>query len=286
MKLLLTVLTTLSTLASFSQTGGNGKPVFNSIEMGEDSLNGCRLLANYYTLRNNIDNKTTSVYISDKPTTEEVATAATRLPADFFILMKGDKVIKMILVNYYPKKNFLVVTPGAPGSTSYPNTLKGDIAENRANELLKAGFDSLVAISDGRLTFNNKHYTVTPDAATRQAVISLIMSEHFDAANSTGMTIPSKDQLHTIILNETKEGGKLDFFSSIKGKEMEGIQIKPGVFATRIGLALYKWGKANYDLGVPTIDEAYAIFAEFRGRPLDLREKAYIKLGFEKGLEK
>jgi hypothetical protein len=286
MKNLLTVASLLVSLSCSAQTDQNGHPVFNSIPMGEDSLNGCRLLANYYTLRNNIDNKTTSVYISDKPTPEEVATAATRLPADFFILMKGANVIKMILVNYYPKKNILVVTPGTPEPTSYPNPLKGDIAENRANELLKAGFDSLAAINNGRLTFNNRHYTVTPDADTRQAVISLIMSEHFDLANPTGMTIPSKDQLHTIILKETKEGGKLDFFTPIKGKEMQGIQIKPGLIDTRIGFALYKWGKANYDLGVATIDEAYAIFAEFRGRPLDVREKSYIKLGFERGLEK
>jgi hypothetical protein len=67
---------------------------------------------------------------------------------------------------------------------------------------------------------------------------------------------------------------------------MEGIQVKPGLFDTRIGIALYKWGRANKDLGVATLDEAYAIFAEFKGRDLDIREKQYIKLGFEKGLEK
>src|SRR6202000_2213172 len=38
MKLLLTALTTLITLACFSQTDGNGNPVFNSIEAGADRL--------------------------------------------------------------------------------------------------------------------------------------------------------------------------------------------------------------------------------------------------------
>jgi hypothetical protein len=138
MKLLLTILTTLITLAGFSQTDGNGNPVFNSIEMGEDSLNGCQLLANYYTLKNNIDNKGSSVYIADKPTLDQIATAATNLPADFFILSKNGSIVKMILVNTYPKKWFLVVTPGQAEPKKYKNPLKGDIAENRANELINS----------------------------------------------------------------------------------------------------------------------------------------------------
>jgi hypothetical protein len=66
---------------------------------------------------------------------------------------------------------------------------------------------------------------------------------------------------------------------------MDGIQIKPGLFDTRIGIALYKWGKANRDLGIATLDDAYAIFSKFKDRDLNIREKEYIKLGFEKGLE-
>src|SRR5882757_10771538 len=76
---------TATTTAS-GQTDHNGNPVFNSIPMGEDSLDGgFRLLANYYTMKDNIDNKGSSVYIADQPTTDQIATAATRLPADNFI---------------------------------------------------------------------------------------------------------------------------------------------------------------------------------------------------------
>jgi hypothetical protein len=288
MKNLLTGLFLLLTLCCFSQTDHNGNPVFNSIPMGEDSLNGLRLLANYYTLQNNIDNKGSSVYISDRPTTDEIARAATNLPADFYVLLKDGTVIKMILINYYPRKRFFVITPGTPASKSYTNPLKGDIAENRANELVKAGYDPAAMIQGGKLSFDNKHYTITPNDATKRAVIALIKTEHLDVADSTAPATKmlSKDELRAKILAETKEGGKLDFFTPIKGKEMEGIQVKPGIFDTRIGIALYNWGKANYNLGVGTVDEALAIFAEFRGRPVKFRETEYIKLGFEKGLER
>ena len=286
MKFLLSLLTTLLTLSCFSQTDHNGNPVFNSIPMGEDSLNGCQLLANYYTLQNNIDNKTTAVYISDKPSIDEVTKAATNLPADFFILVKNGQVVKLILINSYPKKWILVSTPGEAEPKKYKNPLGGDIPENRANELIKAGYDATATISDGKLSFNGKRYTITTNQEIKAAILDLIRKEHFDTAEASGVKILGKDELHAKILQETKQGGKLDFFTPIKGHEMDGIQIKPGLIDTRIGIALYQWGKANYDLGVATLDEAYAIFAEFKGRPLNIREKGYIKLGFEKGLEK
>jgi hypothetical protein len=181
-KQILTFIAILLRLISFAQTGHNGNPVFNSIPMGEDSVGGCKLLANYYPLRNNIDNKTTSVYISDSPDIDQTAKAATQLPADFFILTRNNQVIKLILINNYPEKWILVSTPGESEPKRFRNPLKGDIAENRANELLRGHYD--------------------------------------------------------------------------------------------------------FDLGVADVDEADAIFADFKGRPLNIREKSYIKLGFEKGLEK
>ncbi|HTR31570.1 MAG TPA: hypothetical protein VMH27_19995 [Puia sp.] len=283
MKYHLTILAISSTLSCFGQTGN---PVFNSIPVGQDSLGGCKLLANYYTLQNNIDNKTTSVYISDKPTIDEVAKAATNLPADFFILVRNNQILKLILVNNYPEKWILVSTPGDPEPRRYKNPLKGDIAENRANELIKARYDSSASISNGKLNFNGKRYRINTNQQTREVVIDLIEREHFDTLGSSAVTLLTKEELHKMILEQTKEGGRLDFFTPIKGREMQGIQIKPGVFDTRIGMALYQWGKSCFDMGVVDVDEAYAIFGDFKGRPVNMREQSYIKLGFDKALEK
>ncbi|HTJ47913.1 MAG TPA: hypothetical protein VL443_00565 [Cyclobacteriaceae bacterium] len=90
----------------------------------------------------------------------------------------------------------------------------------------------------------------------------------------------------TIILRETKAGGKLDYFSPIKGHEYDGVEIKPGLYSTKLGVALYNWGKSNYEMGIKTLDDAYLIFTQFKGRNLNEREKEYIKLGFNKELEK
>ena len=286
MKHILSIVVGLLALTCSGQTDNNGKPVFNSIPIGEDSVGGCKILANYYTLHNNIDNKTTSVYLSDKPSLDEVARAATNLPSDNFILVRDNQIVRLILVNNYPDKWILVSAADGSGSKQYRNPLKGDIPENRANELIKAGYDPSATISDGKLHFNGKKYTITPNREIKAAIIDLIKKEHFDTVASSGTKIPTKEELHKMILEQTKEGGKLDFFTPVKGHEMDGVQVKPGLIATRIEIALYKWGRACFDLGVVDADEADAIFADFKGRPLNMREKEGIKLGFEKGLER
>jgi hypothetical protein len=98
--------------------------------------------------------------------------------------------------------------------------------------------------------------------------------------------IPNEETLKEKILSESKEGGKLDFFTEIKGHEFDGIEVKPRLYSTRLGMALYKWGKANYELGVSTVEQAYEIWKEFKGRPMNEREREYIKLGFNRELEK
>jgi len=96
---------------------------------------------------------------------------------------------------------------------------------------------------------------------------------------------PISVELRKQLLAETKKGGKLDFFTPIKGKEYEGVQIKPGLISTNLGIALYKWGRAIADSGVNIVDDAISIFTEFKGRPLNPIETGYISKGFFKELD-
>jgi len=92
--------------------------------------------------------------------------------------------------------------------------------------------------------------------------------------------------LKTQVLTETKEGGKLDFFTPIKGHEYDGVQIKPGLFTTKLGIALMNWGKGNYEMGILNVDDAFLIFSAYKGRPVNEREKEYIRMGFNRELDK
>lgn len=96
----------------------------------------------------------------------------------------------------------------------------------------------------------------------------------------------SQAEIKSFILAETKQGGKLDFFTEIKGKEYNASQVKPGLFMTNIEMALYKWGKANFELGIENVETALKIFEEFKGKDLSRREKDLIPMGYTNDLSK
>lgn len=93
-------------------------------------------------------------------------------------------------------------------------------------------------------------------------------------------------ELKKQILKETQEGGKLDFFTPIKGHEYDGVQIKSGLFTTKLGVALMNWGKENRKMGIVKVEDAFLIFSEYKGREINAREKEYIRMGFNEELHK
>lgn len=96
----------------------------------------------------------------------------------------------------------------------------------------------------------------------------------------------SQAEIKSFILAETKQGGKLDFFTEIKDKEYNASQVKPGLYMTNIEMALYKWGLANFQLGVESEKTALKIFEEFKGKELNIREKDLIPMGYRNDLIK
>ncbi len=113
----------------FSQTDNDVNPVFNSITLKEDTLSNYHLLSNYYTLSNNIDNKNSSVYISDKPSLDDIENAAINLSSDFFVIMKNQSLVNLILIRNNPAREYFVINPTGE-QKEYPCKIKGDITEN------------------------------------------------------------------------------------------------------------------------------------------------------------
>jgi hypothetical protein len=279
------VLFTLSTGHFFAQTDKNGNPVFNSVSTTEKQIGDCLLSSNYYTLKNNIDNKHSSVYISEHPVSDQIETAAINLPSNFYTLTKHKKIVVMILLQHDPKREFMVIEMLTHKQSTFPCKLTGDITEDRANEIIRAKYDSTATIDNGKLRLNGKEFKIILNREIEDAVTALIKAEKLHKLEPSDITMPSKSDVKAFILSETKEGGKLDFFTPIKGKEYDGLQIKPGLFTTQQGVALYKWGRACFEIGVNTAEDALAIFAEFKGKPLSERDIDYIRMGFNKEWE-
>ena len=266
-KIAIIILTFLTLGQVFGQTDKNGNPVFNSVSTNEKVIGDFLLISNYYTLKNNIENRQSSVFISEQPTLDQVEKAAVNLASDFYILTKESKM----------KTN---------QQSKYPCDLTGDITENRANELVKGKYDSTAFIKNDILNFNGKEFKIISNKEIEGAVWTLIKKEKLNKKKPSDIMLPSKNEIKNYIISESKEGGSLDFFTEIKGKEFDGVQIKPGVFTTKQSVALYKWGRACFEIGVNTVEDAYEIYAEFLGKPVNERDKEYIKSGFYKEWEK
>lgn len=212
----LSIFITFISLNLFCQTDKNGNPVFNSITVSEEKTQDYQLNTNYYTLANNINNKNSSVFVNENPTLNEVETFATKLPSDFFLIMKDNSPINMVMIVDKPKKVFFIINPSNGSSENFPCDISGDITENRANEIIKLNYDKNAKLNGNILSFNNKTFKVISNDEIKTKVKNLITEKKLNEGSPSKIKLADKGMLKKIILDESKEGGKLDFFSPIK----------------------------------------------------------------------
>lgn len=283
---LCTFIMILLSLNVFSQTDKNGNPVFNSVTLSEEKIDNYQLNTNYYTIDNNINNKNSSVFVDNNPTLDQIEKFATKLPSDFFLIVKDNSAINMIMIVENKEKKYLVINPSNGINQTFDCTIKGEITENRANEIIEKKYDSKAKIEDYKLFFNNKEFTIISNNEIKKGITKLIKDEKLNEGKESDLKIADKALLRKMVIDESKVGGKLDFFTEIKGHEMDGVQVKKGLFSTKQGVALYTWGRANFEIGVNTAVDALEIWEEIKGRKANQREIDYIKMGFNKELEK
>jgi len=270
-----------------AQTDHNGNPVFNSVVVKEEAIGDYTLVTSYYTLKNNIENKVSSVYIADKPSLDQIEQAALNLPSELYLIVKSQAAVAMIMP-VYNQGNYFVMKPATEETNNYPSALKGQISEQRAKELVMNMYDPNAILAGNTLFFNDKKFTVISPTESKKELLQLIGTYKISSGQpgSDSPKILSQEETKALILTESKEGGKLDFFTEIKGHEFDAVQVKPGVFSTKLSMALYGWGMANFELGTNTVADALEWWALHKGRPANQREVQYITMGFNKELEK
>lgn len=210
MKKLLVII--LFSLGMNAQIDKHGNPVFNSISVKEEQIpGGLTLLSNYYTLENNIENKDSSVYISDSPSGQEVIDSAIRLPSDFFIATRNGDMVAMLMFITYPDQVIVIIDPATGVSKEIPVKIKGKITQHRAEEILKQQYDSQAKLLKGELTFKGKKYPVISTDDIHKEILSAIEKERLSEKQASGSRLLSKEAMRGILLEESKEGGELIF---------------------------------------------------------------------------
>lgn len=279
-KIALILLTIIPLANAFGQTDRHGNPVFNNVLISEEKLDGFELTSSYYTIDNNVSNKGSSVYVSDKPTLTDYLKFARELPSYFFIVHQGQSVMVMIML--MPKIDgsnstlfYNIVNPNNGKSVQTPCNVFGDISEKRAEELLKLKVDTTARItelpSNGKgLSFNGIVYRIQPYDKLKAEVISIAKQ-----------LLTPEEEIKDPVEYIKKEtiGGKLDF-NKVLEAENKSMFLYDGVIYSKMDFAIYLWGKKVKMLGISSSKKAVKLWEEISNRTLTDHEKKALVSGF------
>lgn len=167
----------------FSQTDENGNPVFNSEVISEEKFDNFGLTSMYYTIDNNIADKGSSVYVSEKPTLPEYLKFSRQLPSYAFLVHQENKVRYMIMLTAVidgtkTTLSYHIVNPDNGKNVDLPCNVWGEISEKRADELKKLKIDQESNIIDlpnnGKLLlFNGIAYRIQPYDLLKEEVTKI-----------------------------------------------------------------------------------------------------------------
>lgn len=266
----------------FSQTDKNGNPVFNSELISEEKFDNFELTSNYYTIKNNISNKGSAVYVNDNPTLADYLKFARDKQSYFFIVHKGVNIVALIGLE---QKNegekttlhYKIINPNNGKSLDAPCNVWGEITEKRVEELEKSNIDTAASIVDmpnGRLyVFNGIGYRIQPYDKLKQEIFAIAKQ-----LTEGGTKEEIKDPVEYI--KKETIGGKLDYAKLLE-KETQELFVHDGIAYNKKDFAIFLWGKKVKMLGIESSKKAVKLWEEINNRSLTDPEKKALNKGFE-----
>lgn len=257
----------------YSQLDKNGNPIFNSEKIENISFEGLEIVSSYYTIKDNIDNKQSSVFINENPNLDDYWSFSTQLPSYYFMMVDKGIVDGMLML--IPKNDdsffYNVVIPGKKVSFQIPSKLKGKITESRAKEL--SGIKKTNAtLQNGVLKFNNKDFPILKYddviAEVKNIAKEKIINNHDEDSN-----------IEAYIKTESK-GGKLDFKSTVEKYDGALINFN-GIMYNKKDFAILLWGAAVKKTGITELGKAQALWQNINERNLTEPELKALQKGFE-----
>lgn len=274
---------------SFAQIDKNGNPIFNNQLISEEKLDNFELTSSYYNIKENITNKESSVFVSENPRLEDYIKFSKELPANFFIIHKGQNVYFMIMALQKVENEKLiyfynVVNPNNMKSIQVPSSIKGEISENRANELIELKIDESSKINMlnkrlSELVFNGKTYEIQQYSELKEEVIKLANQILDQNSEKKEIENPKQENIEDYIRKETIDG-KLDF-KKIAEQEKAPFILYEQVMYNKKDFTILLWGKKVQTLGIKKLKKAIQLWEEINKRELTKPEKKALEKGFE-----
>lgn len=259
----------------YSQFDKSGNPIFNSEKIENFSFENVEIISSYYTIKNNIDNKQSSVFINENPDLNDYGNFSTKLPSYYFMITdKGNVKGMMILI---PKKDddsffYNVIIPGKNENFQVPSKLKGKITENRAKELTEIKKTKAI-INNNILQFNNKDFQILKYKDVIEEVKSITQEKIINNHSEKNSNIEE-------YIKTQSKGGELDFKNTVE--KYDGALINfDGILYNKKDFAILMWGAAVKKVGITELNKAQLLWQEINERTLTEPELKALRKGFE-----
>lgn len=259
----------------YSQIDKNGNPIFNSEKIENFNLDNYDFISSYYTIKNNINNKQSSVFISETPSLDDYVNFSTKLPSYYFMIVdKGNVQAMMMLIPKNEDNSFFynIVIPSKNQNFQIPSNLNGQITENRAKELINIKNNDFKIINNV-LNFNNKKFQIL--------LYKDVIGEAMKVAKEKILNDQSEkiDNIEEYIQTESK-GGKFDFKNVVDKYEGAFINFD-GILYNKKDFAILMWGAAVKNSGITELNKVQSLWEKINERKLTEPELKALKKGFE-----
>lgn len=275
-KLLIFIFATFLTSSNlYSQLDKNGNPIFNSEKIENFSFENVEIISNYYTIKDNIDNKQSSVFINENPSLDDYWNFSSKLPSYYFMIADKGSVKGMLML--IPKNEddsffYNIIIPSKNENFQTASKLKGEISENRAKEL--AGIKKTKAfINNDVLKFNNKDFQILKYHDVIEEVKIIAKEKIINNHDNENFNIEE------YIKTESK-GGKLDFKNTVEKYDGSFINFK-GILYNKKDFAILMWGAAVKKTGLKELNKVQLLWQEINERELTEPELKALQKGFE-----
>ncbi len=252
--------------------------MFISQEIDDADYGSFSLNTSYYTISNNIDNRQSSAFISDTPSSDEYLYFAQHQPSYYFLIHRKRSVSGMILFHQQTTAHrsgfiYTIVNPATGHRREVPSRLQGELTQQRAHELVADQLISTASLlNDTVFLLNKTRYPVLALAAVQKEVVAL-------AQQLLGREQGKVDDLKEYIRAETI-GGTLDFKATLAQEPQQRFS-RHGIVYDKARFSVLLWGGAVRMLGLRSIETARALWEDIQQRPLTQPEWRALRNGFQ-----
>ncbi|MGB3778338.1 MAG: hypothetical protein WA960_08255 [Tunicatimonas sp.] len=261
-----------------AQSGDPDMPVFISREIDDVDYGSFSLNTSYYTIANNIDNRQSSAFISDTPSSDEYRYFAQHQPSYYFLIHRKRSVLGMILFHqrttaHHSGFTYTIVNPATGHRREIPSRLPGALTQHRAQELVANQLVSSASfLNDTLCLLGEIPYPVLALAAVQGEVVAM-------AQQLLGRQLGKTNELEKYIRAETI-GGRLDFDIALAQEPQQRFS-RHGINYSKARFSVLLWGGAVRMLGLRSVETARALWEDIQQRPLTQPEWRALRNGFQ-----